>query len=78
MNPIAKPIAIRSHAEMTHCIRAIVAPSPTADAISVVWPELPRLNRGRGFAIFPADATLIDARIAPESTPLDLATNSCC
>jgi hypothetical protein len=56
---------------MGHCIHAIVAPAATANAISVLWPALPRLDRGDGFAIFPVDAGLIDARIAPDKTPLE-------
>ncbi len=56
---------------MGHCIRAIVAPLATADAISHYWPELPRLACSNGFAIFPVDADLIDARIAPDKTPTE-------
>jgi hypothetical protein len=41
----------------------------TADAISREWPELPRLDRDNGFAIFPVDGELIDQRIAPDKTP---------
>jgi hypothetical protein len=54
---------------MAHCIQAIVAPTATADAVSVAWPELPRLDRNNGFSIFPVSAELIDQRIAPDSTP---------
>lgn len=54
---------------MGHCIHAIVAPLATADTISDLWPELPRLDRDNGFALFPVDAELIDARIAPDRTP---------
>jgi hypothetical protein len=56
---------------MGHCIHAIVAPTATADAISVSWPELPRLDRSNGFVIFPIDADLIDARIAPDKIPAE-------
>ena len=49
----------------------IVAPATTADSISEQWPELPRLDRVNGFAIFPIDAELIDARIAPDKTPTE-------
>jgi len=49
----------------------IVAPTSTADSISEQWPELPRLDRDNGFAIFPIDADLIDARIAPDKTPTE-------
>lgn len=56
---------------MGHCIHAIVAPAATANTISATWPALPRLDRGDGFAIFPVDADLIDARIAPDKTPLE-------
>lgn len=54
---------------MGHCIHAIVAPHVTSDVISSCWPELPRLIRDNGFNIFPVDADLIDARIAPDETP---------
>lgn len=54
---------------MSHCIHVIVAPAATANAISAAWPELPRLNRDDGYAIFPVEAELIDARIAPDKTP---------
>ncbi len=56
---------------MGHCIHVIVAPTSTADSISEQWPELPRLDRDNGFAIFPIDADLIDARIAPDKTPTE-------
>jgi hypothetical protein len=56
---------------MGHCIHAIVAPTETADAISVSWPDLPRLDRSNGFVIFPIDADLIDARIAPDIIPAE-------
>ena len=56
---------------MGHCIHVIVAPTSTADSISEQWPELPRLDRANGFAIFPIDADLIDARIAPDKTPTE-------
>jgi hypothetical protein len=56
---------------MSHCIHAIVSPLAHADAISAVWPELPRLNRANGFATFPVNAALIDARIAPTETPTE-------
>lgn len=56
---------------MAHCIHVIVAPTPTADSISQQWPELPRLDRDNGYAIFSVDADLIDARIAPDSTPTE-------
>jgi hypothetical protein len=55
---------------MGHCIHAIVAARPTADVISAAWPELPRLDRDNGFAVFAVDAELIDARIAPDETPV--------
>ena len=54
---------------MGHCIHAIIAPHSVADSISRAWPELPRLDRDRGFVIFPVSADLIDARIAPDITP---------
>jgi hypothetical protein len=54
---------------MGHCIHVIVAPASTADSISQQWPALPRLDRDNGFAIFPIDADLIDARISPDATP---------
>lgn len=53
---------------MGHCIHAIVAPRATADAISIRWPELPKLIRENGFVVFPVDADLIDACIAPDRT----------
>jgi len=56
---------------MGHFIYAIVAPESTANAISHTWPELLRLNRENGFAIFPIDATLIDARVAPDESQTD-------
>jgi hypothetical protein len=56
---------------MSHYIQVIVAPMATADSISKFWPELPRLNRNNGFAVFPTDADLIDARIAPDWTPTE-------
>jgi hypothetical protein len=58
--------------QMGHSIYAIVAPLSTANAISHSWPELPRLNRENGFAIFPVDATSIDARVAPEEPQPDM------
>jgi len=58
-----------SQPKMGHCIHAIIAPAATADSIATSWPELPRLNRDNGFSIFPIDASLIDARIAPDKTP---------
>jgi len=54
---------------MGHCIHAVVAPNETAGTISTDWPNLPRLDRDNGFAIFPIDADLIDERIAPDKTP---------
>lgn len=54
---------------MSHCIHVIVSPPATAGMISDRWPELPRLNRDNGFAIFPVSAALIDARVAPDRTP---------
>lgn len=54
---------------MAHSIHVIVAPRDTADLISSRWPELPRLNRENGFALFPVNAALIDARLAPDKTP---------
>lgn len=56
---------------MGHSIHAIVAPLGTADMISTYWPEVPRLNCDGGFVVFPVDADLIDARIAPEKTPME-------
>jgi hypothetical protein len=56
---------------MAHCIHVIVASRSTAEAIFRAWPELPRLDRGDGFVLFPVSAELIDARIAPETTPTD-------
>jgi hypothetical protein len=56
---------------MGHCVQAIVAPFMTADEISNLWPELPRLNRDNGFSIFPVEAELIDTRIAPDKTPTE-------
>jgi hypothetical protein len=53
---------------MGHCIHAIVAPLATAASISAAWPELPRLDRDNGFAVFPVDAELIDARVASPAT----------
>ena len=55
--------------DMAHCIHAIVAPLATADVIAICWPELPRLDRENGYSIFPVDAELIDAKIAPDRTP---------
>jgi len=54
---------------MGHFIHAIVAPAETADAIAECWPELPRLDRGNGYAVFPVDAKLIDEKITPDKTP---------
>jgi hypothetical protein len=54
---------------MAHCIHAIVTPHATANTISIDWPELRRLNRDNGFAIFPVEAELIDRKIAPDVTP---------
>ena len=56
---------------MGHCIHAIVAPNETARKILADWPDLSRLDRGNGFAIFPIDADLIDERIAPDKTPTE-------
>jgi hypothetical protein len=61
---------------MGHFIYAIVAPAATADAISNVWPELPRLDKSNGFAVFPVDAELIDDRIGPEDTPIETENKS--
>ncbi len=54
---------------MGHYIHAIVAPFETADSIAERWPELPRLDRDIGYAVFPVDAELIDEKIAPDETP---------
>jgi hypothetical protein len=54
---------------MGHCVQAIIAPAETADAISASWPELPRLDRGSGFVVFPVDADIIDSRIEPDKIP---------
>jgi len=54
---------------MGHYIHAIVAPRATAESISAVWPELPRLELHNGFVVFPVDAESIDTRIAPDITP---------
>lgn len=45
---------------MGHHIHVIVAPAVVGDVISAIWPELPRLDRGNGFAIFPVNENLID------------------
>lgn len=58
---------------MGHCIQTIVAPLVTANLVADRWPELPRLNRDNGFALFPVDAGLIDARIMPDQSPTESA-----
>lgn len=54
---------------MGHFIQAIVAPHATANMIATHWPELPRLDRENGYAVFLVDADLIDVKIEPDKTP---------
>lgn len=55
---------------MGHCIQAIVGASDVADAISVRFPQLPRVSTSAGFAIFPVDEVFVDsvAQAIPQNT----------
>lgn len=54
---------------MGHSIQVIVAPIETALRLRQLWPELCAYTYDQRHIVFPIDADLIDAKIAPEETP---------
>lgn len=53
---------------MGHYIQAIVAPESTARRLLDRWPELSARTHNGHHILFPIDADLIDAKIAPDTT----------
>lgn len=56
---------------MGHHIQVIIGAPASAQFIARSWPELPRLDIGGGYVVFPVDAELIDEKVAPERTRND-------
>jgi hypothetical protein len=52
-----------------HFIQAIVAPESTARRLIGRWPELSACTHNGKHILFPIDAEVIDAKVAPNKTP---------
>ena len=59
----------RNFGKLGHYIQAIVAPESTARRLIDRWPELSACTHNGQHILFPIDAELIDAKIAPITTP---------
>lgn len=62
------PLSDRSYGKLGHYIQAIVAPESTARRLIDRWPELSACTHNGKHILFPIDAELIDAKIAPNKT----------
>jgi hypothetical protein len=52
-----------------HFIHAIVAPESTARRLIERWPELSACTHNGKHILFPINAELVDAKVAPDATP---------